>query len=101
MTLGMRHASSNVANHQQFLREKLLTNLSFENKTQLDFVPIKELEEFTIKDEEIAHHVQETLDEYNFARGFKRSHELLLLMRVFTRTNINNFMFNYKLIHNA
>ena len=48
----MRHAFGNVVNHQKVFRDILLTSASFKTNTHLAFMPIKELEDFAIKDEE-------------------------------------------------
>ena len=50
----------------------------------------KELEDFTIKVEEIAYDVQDILVEYNFVGIFERLHESLVLMSMLTGMNIND-----------
>ena len=61
----------------------------------------KKLEDFTIKDEEIAHYVQDILDEYDFVGIYERLHESLVVMSMLTGMNINDVIFNYKPIHSS
>ena len=98
---GMRFSFGNVPNHQKVFRENLLNNASFKTNTQLAFMSTKKLEDFTIKDEEIAYYVQDILDEYDFVGIYERLHESLVVMSMLTGMNVNDVIFNYRPIKNA
>ena len=66
-----------------------------------DLCQQKKLEDFAIKDEEIAYHVQDILDEYDFVGIHERLHESLVAMSMLTGMNINDVIFNYRPIKNA
>ena len=63
---GMRCVFGNAVNDQKVSQESLLTNASFKTNNQLASMYTKELEDFTINDEEIAHYVQDVFHCCNF-----------------------------------